>query len=399
MDRRRFLQGLSTAAVVFPLNPLFAASPSFEDFKKQQNEGFANYQAELEKDFANYKKAVDEEFNKFKGQVKKVWGDENIGSSTVYVKYSDDLKSRTIIDYEKGTMTVELVDAENAKGMGTKVREVMVETANTNVKEAYESDPLLQKIEKRVDNSVTHQEKSKVSNESLVGDVLTGKPNPSKREVQQSVVKAASETGKGSKRSAAQAGTAVFAFSIPLSRVRISNKSEQFKPAVKKYAAKEKIDPALVLAIMHSESAFNPMAKSHIPAYGLMQIVPRSAGKDASEKIYGKQRLLSASYLYNSDNCIKMGCAYLNILFYRYLSKIDNKESRTYCTIAAYNTGAGNVAKAFGAGTNITRAAKSINRMSPQKVYNKLVRDLPYPETQNYMKKVTPRYKAYQSQV
>ncbi|WP_051610037.1 murein transglycosylase domain-containing protein [Marinospirillum insulare] len=399
MDRRRFLQGLSVTAAFLPLNPIFAASPSFEDYKKQQNDGFANYKAELEKDFAAYQKAIDEEFKQFKGQVKKVWGDENIGSSTVYVKYSDDLKTRTIIDYEKGTMTVEVVADKNATGMGSKVRQEMIETAGTRVSDAYKSDPLLQRVEKRVDSSVTHQEKARVSNEFVVGDVLTGKANPTKQEVQESVVKAATETGKGSKRDAAQAGAAVFAFSIPLSRVRISNKYEQFMPAVKKYSAKEKIDPALVLAIMHSESAFNPMAKSHIPAYGLMQIVPRSAGKDASEKVYGKQRLLSASYLYNSDNCIKMGCAYLNILYYRYLSKIENPESRTYCVIAAYNTGAGNVAKAFGAGTNITRAAGTINRMSPQQVFNKLVSDLPYAETQNYMKKVTPRYKAYQTEV
>ena len=398
MDRRRFLQGLSAASVLFPLNPLFAASPSFEDFKKQQNDGFANYQAELERDFKNYKKAIDEEFNSFKGEVKKVWSDENIGSSTVLVQYSKDLKSRTIIDYEKGTMTVELVDAENAQGMGTQVRQALIAAANTSVKEAYEQDPLLQNIEKRLNKEVTNQEKGKVSNEPIISDVLTGEANPGKAKVDAAIIEA-SKTGKATTRPAAKAGTQVFAFSIPLNQARISNKSDKFKPTVKKYAAKEKIDPALVLAIMHSESAFNPMAKSHVPAYGLMQIVPVSAGKDASEKVYGKQRLLSPSYLYNSDNCIKMGCAYLNILYYRYLVKIENKESRTYCTIAAYNTGSGNVARAFGAGTNITKASATINRMSPQQVYNKLVSSLPYDETRNYMKKVTPRYKAYQAEV
>lgn len=398
MDRRRFLQGLSVATVLFPLNPVFAASPSFENYKKQQNEGFSNYQAELERDFVTYQKTIDEEFKRFKSQVKKVWGDENIGSSTVYVQYSDDLKTRTIIDFEKGSMTVELVDAENAKGMGAKVREVLIDSAGSTVKEAYENDPLLQNIEKRLSGQVANQETARVNNEPLVGDVLTGSKNPSKQQIEAAVVKA-SQSGKGSKRLAAQTDMAVFSFSIPLSQARISNKSDQFKPVIKKYAKQEQIDPALVLAIMHSESAFNPMAKSHIPAYGLMQIVPRSAGKDASEKVYGKQRLLSASYLYNSDNNIKMGCAYLNILYYRYLSKIENPESRTYCVIAAYNTGSGNVARAFNAGTNTTKAAATINRMSPQQVYNKLVSSLPYVETRNYMKTVTPRYKAYLAEV
>ena len=398
MDRRHFLQGLSAASVLLPLSPLLATSLSFEDFKKQQSDGFANYQAELERDFANYQKAIDEEFGKFKGQVKKVWGDEEIGSPTVLVQYSKDLKSRTIIDFEKGTMTVELVAAENAEGMGSKVRQALVDSAGASVKEAYDQDPLLQKLEKRLNTEVANQEKGKAKREPVISDVLTGKANPTKQQLEASVVQAVQQ-GTATTRSTPQAGQKVFAFSIPLNKVRISNKSQQFMPAVKKYSAKEKIDPALVLAIMHSESAFNPMAKSHVPAYGVMQIVPVSAGKDASEKVYGKQRLLSPSYLYNSDNCIKMGCAYLNILYYRYLVKIENKESRTYCTIAAYNTGAGNVAKAFGAGTSMSRAAKTINRMSPQQVYNKLVKDLPYAETRNYMKKVTPRYKAYQAQV
>ena len=398
MDRRRFLQGLGVASALLPLNPLFAASSSFNDFVKQQNDGFANYQAELERDFKAYQQAIDEEFKSFKGQVKKVWGDEKIGSPTVFVQYSKDLKSRTIIDFEKGTMLVELLGAENSQGMAVKVRQTLLDSANASVREAYNKDPLLQNIEQRLNKEVTNQEKGRVSNEPLISDVLTGLSNPNKQQVEAAVIQAA-KTGKTTTRSAPKAGDKVFAFSIPLNQASISNKSEQFKPLIKKYAQKEQVDPALVLAIMHSESAFNPMAKSHVPAYGLMQIVPRSAGKDASEKVYGKQRLLAPSYLYNSENNIKMGCAYLNILYYRYLSKIDNPESRTYCVIAAYNTGSGNVAKAFGAGTNVSKAAVTINRMSPQQVYNKLVSSLPYDETRNYMKKVTPRFKAYQSQV
>ena len=83
-----------------------------------------------------------------------------------------------------------------------------------------------------------------------------------------------------------------------------------------------------------------------MPAYGLMQIVPESAGKDATQQLFGQPKLLAPSYLYNSDNNIQVGTTYLNILYYRYLRKIENPTSRLYCTIAAYNTGAGNVAKA-----------------------------------------------------
>lgn len=398
MDRRRFLQGLGAVSALIPFNSLVAAPSSFEDFKKQQNDGFSNYKAELDRDFAAYKKAVAEEFESYQGKVKKVWGDTNVGSPSVLVQYSEDLQSRTIIDYEQGSMTVELVDSSNAKGVGTKLRGAMLQIADSSVKEAYEKDTLIQNIEKRVAKEIKHQETAQVKDEPLISDVLTGIAKPTKKQVE-AVINEALKTAEGSTRNTPNSDKKVFAFSIPLNKANISKKSEQFKPLVLQYAAQEKIDPALVFAIMHSESAFNPMAKSHVPAYGLMQIVPNSAGKDASEKVYGKQRLLAPAYLYNSENNIKMGCAYLNILYYRYLSKIENKESRTYCVIAAYNTGSGNVAKAFGAGTNVTKAAVTINKMTPQQVYNKLVSSLPYAETQNYMKKVTPRYKAYQAEV
>jgi len=146
---------------------------------------------------------------------------------------------------------------------------------------------------------------------------------------------------------------------------------------------------------MHSESSFNPMARSHIPAFGLMQIVPRSAGVDSYQYLYNKKRILSSSYLYNSENNIKIGSAYLHILYYRYLKKIKNPQSRLYCTIAAYNTGAGNVARTFIGSTNINKAAQTINSMSPDAVLKTLMRKLPYNETKKYLKKVNDRVSAY----
>ncbi len=151
----------------------------------------------------------------------------------------------------------------------------------------------------------------------------------------------------------------------------------------------------MIFALIEAESAFNPLAKSHIPAYGLMQIVPQSAGQDASALIHGKATLLSPSYLYNSKKNIEMGVAYIYILYYRYLKSIDDPVSRLYCTIAAYNTGAGNVAKAFTSGRNIKKAAKTINQMSSDDVYHHLIKHLPYAETRNYLKKVNrllPKY-------
>ena len=99
----------------------------------------------------------------------------------------------------------------------------------------------------------------------------------------------------------------------------------QFIPAVKKYSREFKVDPALVLAVMHTESHFNPLAQSHIPAFGLMQIVPNSAGKDVQRLIHKRNQAPSSSMLFNPDINIQHGCAYLHILNYRYLKAIKNK--------------------------------------------------------------------------
>ena len=147
---------------------------------------------------------------------------------------------------------------------------------------------------------------------------------------------------------------------------------------------------------MHSESSFSPMARSYIPAFGLMQMVPRSAGIDSYRYLYGEKKMLSSYYLYNSNNNIKIGSAYLHILYFKYLKKIKNPQSRLYCTIAAYNTGAGNVAKVFSGTTNINKASRGINKLSSDQVYKQLMRKLPYHETKKYLSKVSKRVSSYQ---
>ena len=107
--------------------------------------------------------------------------------------------------------------------------------------------------------------------------------------------------------------------------------------------------------------------------------------------------MLPSSYLYNANNNIKIGSAYLHIVYYRYFKKIKNPQSRLYCTIAAYNTGAGNVAKAFTGKTNVNLAASIINNMSSKEVYKHLQANLPYDETKKYLKKVSKRVTQYKN--
>jgi len=57
------------------------------------------------------------------------------------------------------------------------------------------------------------------------------------------------------------------------------------------------ISPALILAIIHQESGFNPNAKSHAGAYGLTQIMPQTA------------RLLECDYNKLNDPELSIDCS------------------------------------------------------------------------------------------
>jgi LysM repeat protein len=173
-------------------------------------------------------------------------------------------------------------------------------------------------------------------------------------------------------------------------------RARKFHPLVLSHAEKHELDPALIMAIIHTESMFNPRARSRTPAYGLMQVVPHSGGRDAYRKIYGKKQKLTSKYLYNPKNNIELGVAYFDILKNKYMKAILDPTSRTYCAVAAYNAGASNVGRAFIPKKSIRKATPVINRMEPQEVYARLVDNLPSKESRNYVRKVLKRTSLYQ---
>ena len=110
----------------------------------------------------------------------------------------------------------------------------------------------------------------------------------------------------------------------------------------------------------------------------------------------GKTRLLTSTELYDADFNLETGSAYLNLLQTRYLKGINNPTSRMYCVIAAYNTGSGNVAKAFVGTASMQAAFDIINQLPPERVYDRLKKELPYAETRRYIIKVMAHRKTYQ---
>ena len=101
---------------------------------------------------------------------------------------------------------------------------------------------------------------------------------------------------------------------------------EKYDSVIRVTAKKYQVDPALVKAVIHAESRFNPGAVSRRGAMGLMQLMPSTA------KILGVRHPFSIS-----DN-IEGGVKYLAKLLKLF------KGNMHHC-IAAYNAGEGAVAK------------------------------------------------------
>jgi membrane-bound lytic murein transglycosylase C len=171
----------------------------------------------------------------------------------------------------------------------------------------------------------------------------------------------------------------------------------KFLDMVNRHAQATGVDPALIFGIIYQESRFNPNAVSQAEAYGMMQLVPKSGGLEAFRKAKGESVQPTTEYLMDPENNIELGATYLGMILFDYWTKnVRNLPSREYCTISAYNTGTGNVARAFtGSAQKLTEAQQKANAMRPDEIFDYLRVNLPYSETRDYLLRVAAARKHY----
>ena len=385
-------------SLLFSLN---AVADDFEAFKNESNKykssvetEFKQYKKELEDGFAAYKNAYEEEFKAYKTKITGQWGEFVDSSRKVWVSYDQSNTVRRSLDFETGELSIDILNGDKLsdKELDSLFQREISSVLNTTEKQAFEKDQVASRVEARLIKATKLAQTAELDDTPLFDFnqpklSITHGAGLMKMSSAEQVVTSTHKAGKLNKN------VVNIRFKIPDAQ---KNKAQRFSDSVAQAAKKEQIPAPMVLAIMETESSFNPMAKSHIPAFGLMQVVPSSSGKDATRYLYGKAKILSPSYLYKGSNNITVGSAYIHILYYSYLNNIENPISRLYCAIAAYNTGAGNVAKAIVGSYNVNKAARKINQMDPREVYKKLLRNLPYKETRHYLKKVAIRMAKYQ---
>ena len=387
---KTFLLSISIVASAYALTAQEFQKQQMQAFE-QKKEEFGVYKKSQEEAFEAYQKAQMKAFEEYKKEVGAFWEEPKMPTKTSLVSYTPDKKTRTDIDFENQEIIVETI-ASSEEEAQKKLQAQLAQAVSIDTKTFYEIDPLEQKL--------SQVEKPKeivdapIKPEPILSTVIFD-AKPTKAEVKSYVQQHISQDTIKVAESTKVPHQKIYSVSVKMPEDAMIKKSKDYYDDVQAQSSVRKLPLPLVFAIMHSESSFNPKARSHIPAYGLMQIVPKTAGRDTYKFLYKQDKLVSGEYLYDSRNNITMGTAYLHILYYNYLRAIKNPDSRLYCTIAAYNTGAGNIAYAFTKTYNMNKAAPLINAMTPEEVYNKLLKDLRYDEPKHYLKKVTSRMSGY----
>ena len=100
-------------------------------------------------------------------------------------------------------------------------------------------------------------------------------------------------------------------------------------------AYRQDLDPAIVFGLIRQESIFNKDAESSVGARGLMQVMPKTGMQIARDL---KEKWQSDSSLFNPDVNVRYGAFY-------YKQLLKQFHGHFALAIAAYNAGAGRVAK------------------------------------------------------
>lgn len=434
---------------------------AFEAFSDSARQAYFDYVAQQQKDY-----------EVFRTEVQEVWGGDSIVDNTrsTWVEYSNDFRSRSVVNFESGDVEVEVAldaDADEAsvqQALTDAVARLLDSRGTTNPNASSQdftqpvsAQPILQGL---VDLSVYHfngeidwksplKQEDELTERQLrrrkpaqatsrtqalnLGQSASAKPVPprprsgktmAEKQAEEKPVKApesepattsvaSSDTPLISKQEAAASIVQqtpptttktvkgkdgqvrkTAKVKLALAKESLSKRAEQFKDLVQEFSRKFEIEEPLIYAIMEQESSFNPEAKSWVPAYGLMQLVPTSGGADAYRYVYKKQYAPTSSYLYVPRNNIELGTAYLRVLMNQF-ARVNDEACRRLCVIASYNTGAGNVSRSFIGSTKLSKAFSSINALNYQQLYQHLTQQLNTDEARKYVSGVSRRREKY----
>lgn len=369
--------------------------------------GFVSESRDMETDFEAFTKSINHDYQEFvtahersyadfKREIEAKWGAFKDSTVTAWVDYSDDLNTRSSVDFKEGLAHFEALlheDSLQAKAEALRTIQEQMRFVNEQCLEnaGFEIAPL-------------HDMLDIPQESSLIPDTLPVLQNLLSKEgirIMPNILEAQHKLPHHQEKSPSRPRTNkekapyTMTVQVALPTDYLQQAANKYKSLVYENGSRFSVKSHIIYAIIHTESYFNPFARSHVPAFGLMQLVPSSGGKDAYEYIYKKSVKPSAQFLYNPNNNILLGTAYLSKIRDVYFKGIHNEESAYIVSVAAYNTGVGNVARALTGTKSLSKAVAKVNSMTPKQVYTLLLKHLPYDETKKYLENVLNRSAMY----
>ncbi len=363
MKTRTYGLALFFFLLLTPAYKTSAESPSafanqeslFEALEETSEDFFDERSAQLENLWDRMEAEEKARWEKLKAEVLQKWDTYHQSTKKEWVDYSKDRSALSRTNFETGKVVVEVLVPKDSSPRQAKELAVEKLQALVQAKDASDKVVMEEMLPEKTEETIAKGE-VKIS----AAEPITGKDGVKRKRV-----------------------------SVTLDMVpdHVQRRARRVLPLVRKEAERLQVDPALVLAVIHSESSFNPMARSHIPAFGLMQIVPRFAGKEAYMHRYGKEKVLSADYLYNPENNVTLGTTYLKILQSRYFKSVKDPDKQRYIIVCAYNWGPTAMRK---------RLLPKIDyeALSKKQLFERLLEGVPE-ETHNYLKRVEKRRHLY----
>ncbi|MEE4244648.1 MAG: murein transglycosylase domain-containing protein [Kangiellaceae bacterium] len=425
---------LGLAIAISLASPTYSLQEECDEMCQEQKE-YAEFLAGYQKELEDYERSVNDEwtgyleetrkqYQEYAAKIQGVWGNQTaLSDKKNWVEYSDNLTSQTKVDFDNSQITIKNIAGLSQSQFNQELKKELIRLLRQTERTANKKNPLKKTLNKKASPNekqvVSDIDRifSKYSTEDpqVLSEVseLTGETSVDKQaEKLANMAKVESSeltyiTNSSELQYASNSPLGLFLASaktkkrkVMVARINLSQKwtslrAKKYQPYVDAFSKEWGIEKPLVYSIMFNESSFNPAAISPIPAYGLMQVVPESAGADVAQRHFKQEVLFSPDFLFTPKNNIAIGVGYLNLLNSRYFRQIKDPQSRMFCVIAAYNTGPGNVARALTNTKKLKLAINAANKMTSEQVYRRLISDLPYDETKNYLKKVAksiPRF-------
>ncbi|NOI59309.1 membrane-bound lytic murein transglycosylase MltC [Vibrio coralliilyticus] len=342
------------------------------DVNYEPTNRFAKNLAGLPGQFQKDTAALDALISSFSGNIEKRWGRGEIkfAGKSNYVKYIDNYLSRSEVNFDKGTIIIETVSPTDPKGH---LKNAIVTTLLTpddpaNV-DLFSSKDIKLEGQPFLYRQVVDQDHKPIQwswRANRFADYLIA----NKLKVKNVDFKKA------------------YYVEIPMVEEQFEIRSYKYADIVQRASRRYGIPEDLIYAIIKTESSFNPYAVSWANAYGLMQVVPKTAGRDVFKLVKKKSGQPSPEYLFNPENNIDTGTAYFYILKNRYLKDVRHPTSLEYSMISAYNGGTGGVLNTFNRNDR-KRAMRDLNSLQPNQVYWALTKKHPNAEARRYLEKVT----------